>query len=104
MYEAAAFPGSLVGAGCMCIFSPYAIPNMQVDGYDVVVNKPKTAAYRAPGATNAAFASETVVDELAEKLGMDPLEIRRLNGAKEGDRRGGGPALPRLRDLGTVRA
>ena len=56
----------------MCIFGPYAIPNMQVDGYDVVVNKPKTAAYRAPGATNAAFASETVIDELAEKLGLDP--------------------------------
>ena len=88
----------------MCIFSPYAIPNMQVDGYDVVVNKPKTAAYRAPGATNAAFASETVVDELAEKLGMDPLEIRRLNGAKEGDRRVDGPTFPRIGYLETVHA
>ena len=67
---------------------------MQVDGYDVVVNKPKTAAYRAPGATNAAFASETVVDELAEKLGLDPLEIRRLNGAKEGDQAGRWADLP----------
>ncbi len=38
---------------------PYAIENLQIDGYDVVVNKPKTAAYRAPGATNAAFASES---------------------------------------------
>src|SRR5262247_2975276 len=104
MYEAGAFPGSPVGAGCMCIFSPYAIPNMQVDGYDVMVNKPKTAAYRAPGATNAAFASETVVDELAEKLGMDPLEIRRLNGAKEGDRRVDGPTFPRICYLETVHA
>ena len=104
MYEAGAFPGSPVGAGCMCIFSPYAIPNMQVDGYDVVVNKPKTAAYRAPGATNAAFASETVVDELAEKLGLDPLEIRRINGAKEGDRRVDGPTFPRIGYLETVHA
>src|ERR687885_2331166 len=104
MYEAGAFPGSPVGAGCMCIFAPYAIPNMQVDGYDVVVNKPKTAAYRAPGATNAAFASETIVDELAEKLGMAPLEIRRINGAKEGDRRVDGPVFPRIGYLETVHA
>src|SRR5437016_14091214 len=69
-----------------------------------MVNKPKTAAYRAPGATNAAFASETVVDELAGKLGMDPLEIRRLNGGKEGDRRVDGPTFPRIGYLETVHA
>ena len=104
MYEAGAFPGSPVAAGAMCIFSPYAIPNMSVDGYDVVVNKPKTAAYRAPGATNAAFASETIIDEIAEQIGMDPLEIRRLNGAKEGDRLVHGPTLPRIGYLETVHA
>ena len=104
MYEAGAFPGSPVAAGAMCIFSPYAIPNMTVDGYDVVVNKPKTAAYRAPGATNAAFASETIIDEIAEQLGMDPLEIRRLNGAKEGDRQVHGPTYPRIGYLETVHA
>jgi xanthine dehydrogenase molybdenum-binding subunit len=104
MYEAGAFPGSPVTAGGMCIFSPYAIPHMQVDGYDVVVNKPKTAAYRAPGATNAAFASETVIDELAERLGIDPLEIRRINGAKEGDRQVHGPTYPRIGYLETVHA
>jgi len=104
MFEAGAFPGSPVGAGCMCLYAPYAIPNMQVDGYDVVVNKPKTTAYRAPGAPNAAFASETVIDELAEKLGMDPLEIRRINGAKEGDRRVDGPTFPRIGYMETVHA
>ena len=104
MYEAGAFPGSPVAAGAMCIFSPYAIPNMTVDGYDVVVNKPKTAAYRAPGATNAAFASETIIDEIAEQIGMDPLEIRRLNGVKEGDRQVHGPAYPRIGYLETVHA
>ena len=104
MYEAGAFPGSPVTAGGMCIFAPYAIPNMQVDGYDVVVNKPKTAAYRAPGATNAAFAAETVIDELAEKLGLDPLEMRRINGAKEGDRQVHGPTFPRIGYLETVHA
>ena len=95
-YEAGAFPGSPVGAGATCVFAPYDIPNVVIDGFDVVVNKPKTAAYRAPGATNAAFASETVVDELAEKLGLDPLEFRLLNAAKEGTRHAEGPIFPRI--------
>ena len=46
------------------------------DGYDVVVNKPQTSAYRAPGATNAAFALETVIDEICTQLKIDPLEFR----------------------------
>ena len=62
----------------------------------MVVNKPSTAAYRAPGATNAAFATETVVDEIAEKLGMDPIELRLKNAAKEGTRRADGPKYPRI--------
>ena len=64
-YEAGAFPSSPVGAGAECVFGPYDIPNVVIDGYDVVVNKPKAGAYRAPGATNAGFAAETVVDEIA---------------------------------------
>ncbi|MDE0185647.1 MAG: xanthine dehydrogenase family protein molybdopterin-binding subunit [Candidatus Poribacteria bacterium] len=95
-FEAGAYPGSPVGAGAMCIFSPYNIPNGLIDGYDVVVNKPKSNAYRAPGATNAEFAAETVVDEICEKLGMDPLEFRILNGAEEGVSRIDGPVFPRI--------
>jgi CO/xanthine dehydrogenase Mo-binding subunit len=76
IYAARAFPGSPVGSGAGVIFAPYRIPNLQIDGYDVVVNRPKTAAYRAPGATNAAFAAETVIDELCERLGMDPCPRR----------------------------
>ena len=75
-YEAGAFPGSPVGAGAMTIIGAYNIPNFVIDAYDVVVNRPKTAAYRAPGATNAALASETIIDELAEKCGIDPLDFR----------------------------
>jgi len=62
----------------------------------VVVNKPSTAAYRAPGATNAAFATESVVDEIAEKLGMDPVELRLKNAATEGTRRVDGPKYARI--------
>ena len=93
-YEAGAFPGSMVSAGAQCIFAPYDIENMKVDGYDVLVNKPKTAAYRAPAAPNAAFAGEAVVDEIARKVGMDPIEFRLLNASKEGTRRVDGPVFP----------
>ena len=103
-YEAGAYPGSAVGAGAMCAFAPYHVEHAQVDGYDVVVNKPKSAAYRAPGATTAAMAVETVVDEICEKIGMDPLEFRLLNGAKEGDRAVHGVVWPRIGYLETVQA
>jgi CO/xanthine dehydrogenase Mo-binding subunit len=95
-YEAGAFPGSPVGAGAMCVFACYDLPNAQIDGYDVVVNKPATSAYRAPGATNAAFAVETIVDEICERLKLDPLDFRIRNGAKEGTRRADGPVYPRI--------
>jgi len=103
IYEAGAYPGALVDCGAQCIFSPYSIDNFLVDGYDVVLNIPKTAPYRAPGATNAAMA-ETVVDELCEKLGMDPLEFRIKNGAQEGTRRVDGPIFPKIGHIETVEA
>jgi xanthine dehydrogenase molybdenum-binding subunit len=95
-YEAGAYPGAMVGPGAMCVFAAYDIANVVIDGFDVVVNKPSTAAYRAPGATNAAFATESVVDEIAEKLGMDPLDFRLKNAAKEGTRRADGPKYRRI--------
>ncbi len=90
-YEAGAFPGAPVGAGCMTVLAPYDLENLQIDGFDVLVNKPKTAAYRAPGSSNSSFAGESVIDELAEKLGFDPIEFRRINGAKEGTAQPAGP-------------
>jgi len=93
-FEAGAYPGSPVAAGAQCVFAAYDIPNGLVDGLDVVVNKPKAAAYRAPGATQVAMATETVIDELANKINMDPIELRMLNAAKEGTRRIDGPVYP----------
>jgi xanthine dehydrogenase molybdenum-binding subunit len=103
-FEAGAFPGSPIGAGCMTVFAPYKLENVRIDGFDVCVNKPKSAAYRAPGATHSEFAAETVVDELCEKLGMDPLEFRLKNGAKEGDWRAAGPPYARIGNLECVEA
>lgn len=85
-YEAGAFPGSPVAGGALSGLGPYKIDNLLVDGFDVVCNKPSTQAYRAPGQPQAAFAVETVIDELAEKLHIDPIELRLRNAVKEGDR------------------
>ncbi|QDT26056.1 xanthine dehydrogenase family protein molybdopterin-binding subunit [Gimesia panareensis] len=103
-YEAGGYPGSPIGAGCMCVFSCYDVPNGRVEGYDVCVNKPRTNAYRAPGATNAAFATETVVDELCEQIGMAPIDFRLLNASKEGTRRVDGVTYPRIGLVETLEA
>ena len=103
-FDSGAFPGSPVTAGAQCMFACYDIDNARVDGYDVVANKPPVAAYRAPGAPIAAFAAETVVDELAEKLGIDPIEFRVRNASKEGTRRVDGPVFPKVGNIETLEA
>ncbi len=103
-FDAGAFPGSPVTAGAQCMFACYEIENCRVDGYDVVANKPPVAAYRAPGAPIAAFAAETVVDELAEKLDMDPIEFRVRNASKEGTRRVDGPVFPKVGNVEQLEA
>ncbi|MEC9445442.1 MAG: xanthine dehydrogenase family protein molybdopterin-binding subunit, partial [Chloroflexota bacterium] len=85
--DAGAYPGSPVMQAIVCAFACYDVENGKVDGYDVVDNKPKTAAYRAPGAPQAAFAVESLIDEICSELKMDPIDFRLLNAAKEGTRR-----------------
>ncbi len=83
-YQAGCYPGSPVGPGAMTAFAPYNLENVKTVGFDVVVNRPQAAAYRAPGAPMSEFAVESVIDEMAQKLGMDPIALRELNAAKEG--------------------
>ena len=92
-YEAGAFAGSPIGPGCMTVFTPYDVENQYVEGFDVVVNKPKVAAYRAPGAPQSEFACEMVINELADELGIDPIELRLKNAAREGTQTMYGPKL-----------
>jgi CO/xanthine dehydrogenase Mo-binding subunit len=83
-FQAGAFPGSPVMNACLCAYSPYDIPNGRAVGYDVVSNRPKSAAYRAPGSPIGHFAVESVIDMCAKAIGMDPLELRLKNVARIG--------------------
>jgi CO/xanthine dehydrogenase Mo-binding subunit len=102
--QAGALPGSPIRGATACSFAPYDIPNVHSIGYDVVSNRPKVAAYRAPGAPIGAFPMESVLDEVAEAIGMDPLELRLKNAAKEGTKAVHGPVYPRIGYVETVEA
>jgi|SRR5579885_1632606 CO/xanthine dehydrogenase Mo-binding subunit len=95
-FQGGAFAGSPVVLGAMSCFACYDLEHVKVVGYDVVTNRPKQAAYRAPGAPMAAFAVESVLDELAQKIGMDPIELRLKNAAKEGTKSSYGPKYNRI--------
>ncbi len=103
-FEAGANPGSPVGAAGMTVLAPYDIPNFFVEGFDVVVNKPRVAAYRAPGAPMAAFAVESVLDELAAGIGIDPVELRLRNAVTEGSQAAYGPKFPVIGFVETLEA
>ena len=90
LFEGGAYGGGPVAPACAAIFAPYTIDNVRIDGYDIVTNKPSTRAYRAPGAPIVAFATESVIDEIADMLDIDPMELRLLNAAREGYRRADG--------------
>ena len=103
IYDAGAYPGSPVGAG-MGSLNPYRIDNVLVDGFDVVVNKPKVSAYRAPGGPQTAFGTESVIDELAQRLNMDPIDFRLLNAVKPGDRTAEGVPFGEIGFIETLQA
>ena len=92
--QAGAFPGSPIRGAAGCAFAPYDIANVHSLGLDVVSNRSKVAAYRAPGAPIGCYAVECVLDEVAEQLGMDPLDLRLKNAAKQGTKAAYGPTFP----------
>ena len=103
-FQGGAFAGSLVELAVMTAFACYEIDNVKATGYDVVVNRPKLAAYRAPSAPIAALGVETIIDELAEKIGMDPIELRLKNAAKEGSKAAYGPKFGPIGLIDTLEA
>jgi CO/xanthine dehydrogenase Mo-binding subunit len=94
--QAGAFPGAPVDRACMCSFAPYEVEHVRVIGYDVVSNRPKVAAYRAPGSPIAAWGVESTLDILAQELRLDPVEFRLMNAAKQGTKTHYGPTFNRI--------
>jgi CO/xanthine dehydrogenase Mo-binding subunit len=66
--------------------SPYFVPNARTEAYTVLTNNPICGAFRGFGVPQVTFAFERQMDELARRLEMDPLEIRKLNGLETGQR------------------
>lgn len=102
--QGGAFPGAPMEFTAMCAFAPYSLENVHQVGYDVMSNRPKQAAYRAPGSPMAAFAVESVIDELCAKLGLDPIEVRLMNASKEGTKASYGPKFDRIGLVETLEA
>lgn len=94
--QGGAFPGAPMEFTAMCAFAPYALENVKQVGYDVMTNRPKQAAYRAPGSPMAAFAVESVIDELCNQLGLDALDVRIKNASREGTKASFGPKWPQI--------
>ncbi len=63
---------------------PYAIPNVRVDTYGIYTNNTPSGAFRSFGALQTAFATESHLDICAERLGLDPFAIRRINAMRDG--------------------
>ena len=87
---------SPIGEALQCAFACYDIPNLMHEGYEVLANRPKAAAYRAPGSPMAAFATESLLDEMCRELGLDPIETRLKNAAREGTKASYGPTFNRI--------
>lgn len=90
-YSCGPYAGAWAEVGAMTAFACYKLENVKTVGYEVLVNRPKTAAYRAPSAPMAAFAVESAIDELAKEIGIDPVDFRIKNAAQEGTRASYGP-------------
>lgn len=84
----------LGNATIMCT-GPYEIPNVKVDSYAVYTNNAVTGAFRGFGGPQGLFAAECQVNKLAEKLGLDPIEIRMKNILHEGSLLSVGTPLPK---------
>ena len=103
--QGGAFPGMApTGMALECAFANYQLPAVHHTGYDVLSNRPKSAAYRAPGSPMAAFAVESLVDEMCRELKLDPIKVRLLNGSREGSKSSFGPTFRKIGLIETLEA
>ena len=98
-YSGGAYPCGTVDMGAQAAFAAYDLKAVRTLGWNALTNRPKEAAYRAPGAPQAIYAVESVIDEMCQKLELDPLDVRLKNAARKGTKSSYGPTYP---DIGLV--
>jgi CO/xanthine dehydrogenase Mo-binding subunit len=103
-YSGGAFPCGTVEMGAQAAFAPYDLDAVRTYGWNVLTNRPKEASYRAPGAPQAIYAVESVVDELCLELGLDPLDVRIKNAAQKGTLSSYGPTFDDIGLMATLEA
>lgn len=103
-YSGGAFPNATIEMGAQSAFAAYDLDAVRTDGFNILTNRPKEVAYRAPGAPMAIYAVESVVDELCQKLDLDPLDTRLLNAARKGTRSAYGPTFDEIGLVATLEA
>ena len=96
IFDAGAYAGAPVGIALLLMGSYYQVPHLDLRGYEVLTHKPGSGAYRAPGAVQGTFAVESMIDELARSLGLDPLDLRLKNASKPGDPMVTGQPWPKM--------
>jgi CO/xanthine dehydrogenase Mo-binding subunit len=96
VFDTGCYSASPFNIAALLLGGYYKTENMDITAYEVLTNKPGVGAYRAPGATQATFAIEQAVDELAVKLGWDPIDFRLHNASEEGDPQPSGVPWPRI--------
>jgi CO/xanthine dehydrogenase Mo-binding subunit len=103
-YSGGAFPCGTVDMGAQAAFAAYDLSAVRTYGWNALTNRPKEAAYRAPGAPQAIYAVESVIDELCQKLNLDPLAVRLKNAAKKGTLSSYGPTFNEIGLIATLEA
>ncbi len=89
----ASYGAAVATRAAVHVTGPYLVPNLEVESLAVYTNNPVAGAMRGFGAPQAAFAYESQMDALARALGMDPLELRKINALRPGDLTGTGQKL-----------
>jgi CO/xanthine dehydrogenase Mo-binding subunit len=83
-FQTGAFTGSMFINAPQAMFTRYALKNVKTTSYEIVSNRPKVNSFRAPCVPQVVFGVEGVVEEMAKKIGMDPIDFRLKNAATEG--------------------
>ena len=102
--QGGAFGGSPVSEALQCAFASYNMDAVHHIGFDVLANRPRAAAYRAPGSPMAAFAVESLIDEMCTDLNLDPIDVRLKNAVAEGSKSSYGPKFKKIGLIETLEA